>query len=51
MDTAKLTQLAIVAGMLYAAHRFGPAPVKVGAMAIAAVIVGRQIPYVRDQLA
>jgi xanthosine utilization system XapX-like protein len=49
MDTTKLMNLGIAAGIVYAAYRFAPnASVKAMALGVAGVIVGRQIPYVKD---
>lgn len=50
MDSQKLMNLAIAGGVLYAGWKFGNSVVKGGAVAIAAVIVAKQIPYVRDYL-
>lgn len=50
MDTSKLMNLAIAGGILFAAHKFGNAHVKGGATAIAAVIVAKQLPYLRDYI-
>jgi len=48
VDSKKLTNLAIAGGIVFAAWKFGDATVKGGAVAIAAVIVAKQIPYVKD---
>ncbi len=50
MDSAQLTQLAIAGGMLFAAYKYGNSMVKGGALAVAAGIVAKQIPYVKDVL-
>lgn len=50
MDSAQLTKLAIAGGILFAAYRYGNAMVKGGAVAVAAGIVAKQIPYVKDVL-
>lgn len=48
MDQSKLMKLAIAGGILFAAYKFGPGPVKAGALALAAVAVGKQLPYVNE---
>lgn len=49
MDTSKLLNLGIAAGIVYAAYRFAPSPaVKAMALGAAGVMVGRNIPYVKD---
>jgi hypothetical protein len=46
------TGVAIALGILYAAFKFVPNPqVKAGAVAVAAVIVAKKLPYIQDQLA
>lgn len=50
MTTDNLQNLAISAGILFAAYKFGPAVVKAGAIAVAAVIVAKNIPYVNSNL-
>lgn len=42
------TKLAIAGGILFAAYKFGPKEVQAGAVAVAAVMVAKQIPYVQD---
>lgn len=48
MDQALLMRLAIAGGILFAAHKFGNGPVKAGSLAVAAVIVAKQVPYVNS---
>lgn len=50
MDTTKLMSLAITAGILYAAWKFGPAEVKGMALGVAGVMIARQIPYVQNNI-
>lgn len=50
MTSAQLQQLAITAGILWAAYKFGPGAVKAGALAVGAVIVAKNVPYVKDSL-
>ena len=45
MDQAKLMQLAIAGGILFAAYKYGNAMVKTGAVSVAAVLVARNVPY------
>ncbi len=46
-----MTKLAISAGILFAAYKFGPSWAKAGALAVAAVAVAKRVPYVQDSLA
>jgi hypothetical protein len=47
-----ITKVAIALAICYGAVKFAPNPsVKAGAISIAAVIVGKQIPYVKELLA
>lgn len=49
MTTDQMTKLAIAGGIIFAAIKFAPnALVKAGAAGVAAMIVARQIPYVKD---
>lgn len=48
MNQAQLMNLAIAGGIVFAAYKYGSGAVKAGAMAIGAVIVAKQIPYVKD---
>lgn len=50
MTQADLMKLAIAGGILFAAYKYGNATVKVGAVAVAAGIVAKRLPYVRDVL-
>lgn len=51
MTSAEMTALAITGGILFAAYKYGSAEIKTGAVAIAALIVAKRIPYVQDQIA
>lgn len=51
MTSSQLTKLAISAGILFAAFKFGPAPVKAMSLAVAGVIAAKQVPYLQDSLA
>lgn len=48
MSSTKLTQLGFAAAILYAAYKFGGNMGKAGAVAVASVIVAKQVPYVKD---
>lgn len=48
MDTSQMTKLAIAGGIIFAAYKFGPSWAKAGALALAAVVVAKRIPYVKD---
>lgn len=50
MNQADLMKLAAAGGILFAAYKYGNAMVKGGAVAIAATIVAKRIPYVKDVL-
>lgn len=47
---ADMTKLAVTAGILFAAYKFGPGPVRAGALAVAAVVVAKRVPYVNEAL-
>jgi hypothetical protein len=48
MDQQKLMTFGIAAGILFAAYKFGNTEVRTGAVAVAAVLVARQIPYLNQ---
>lgn len=50
MTQSQLMNLAITGGILFAAYKFGNPEVKTGAVALAALIVGKKLPYVQDNL-
>lgn len=50
MTQADLTKLAIAGGILFVAYRYGNGMVKAGALAVAAGIVAKRVPYVKDVL-
>lgn len=50
MNTEDLKKLAIAGAILFGAYKFGPTWAKAGAMAIAAGIVAKRVPYVKDVL-
>lgn len=50
MTSADMTKLAIAGGILFAAYKYGNGMLKAGAIAVAAGIVAKRVPYVRDVL-
>lgn len=50
MTSADMTKLAIAGGILFAAYKYGNGMVKAGAVAVAAGIVAKRLPYVKDVL-
>lgn len=49
MDTSKLVNAAITAGILYAAWKFAPnATVKTMVLGVAGGVIAKQIPYVNQ---
>lgn len=50
MNQADLMKYGIAAAILFAAYKFGPAAVKGGAVAVAAVAVATRLPYVKEVL-
>lgn len=50
MTTEQLTSLAISAGILFAAYKFGGAYGKAGAVAIASVMVAKRVPYLSNNM-
>lgn len=50
MNSDDLKKLAIAGAILFAAYKFGPAWAKAGALAIAAGVVAKRVPYVKDVL-
>ena len=51
MTQSQLTSLAVAGGILFAAYKFGNAEIRTGAVAVAALIVARRVPYLKDQIA
>lgn len=50
MNQAEMMKLAIAGGILWAAYKYGNAMVKGGAIAVAAGVVAKRVPYVKDVL-
>lgn len=52
LTSSDITKLGIALGICFAAYKFGPSPtIKAAALAVGAVIVGKQVPYVGAALA
>lgn len=50
MTQADLTKLAIAGAILFGAYKYGNGMVKAGALAVAAGIVAKRVPYVKEVL-
>lgn len=50
LSQENLMKMGIALGIIYAAWKFGPSWAKAGALGVGAVIVAKQVPYVRDVL-
>lgn len=48
MNSEDLKKLAIAGAILFAAYRYGPTWAKAGALAVAAGVVAKRVPYVKD---
>ncbi len=48
MDQAQMMKLALAGAVLFGAFKFGGAYGKAGAIAVASVIVAKQVPYVKE---
>lgn len=49
--TEDVKKLAIAGGLLFAAWKFAPHPaMKAGALAVAAGVIAKRVPYIRDVL-
>lgn len=48
MSQAELMKLAMAGGVLFAAYKYGNGVMKAGALAIAATVAAKHIPYVKD---
>ncbi|SHL45169.1 hypothetical protein SAMN05216428_102446 [Nitrosospira sp. Nsp11] len=46
MTQEQMMALAVAGGIVFAAYKFGSGVVKAGALAVGAVVVAKQIPYV-----
>lgn len=50
MDKETLTKLAIAGAALFAAYKYGNPMIKAGSLAVAAGVIAKRIPYVKDVL-
>lgn len=50
MTQADMTKLAIAGAILFGAYKYGNGVVKAGALAVAAGVVAKSVPYVKDVL-
>lgn len=50
MNQSDMMKLAIAGSILFVAYKFGPGYVKAGALAVAAGIVAKRVPYVQEVL-
>lgn len=50
MTQDQMVSLAIAGGIVFAAYKFGSGVFKAGAVAVGAVIVAKQIPYINNVL-
>lgn len=50
MTSSDMTKLAIAGGILFAAYKFGPPMVKAGAVAVAAGVIAKRVPYLNEVL-
>lgn len=50
MTQADMMKLGIAGAILFAAYKYGNSMVKAGALAVAAGIVAKRVPYVKDVL-
>lgn len=48
MTSADMTKLAIAGSILFAAYKFGNPLIKAGAVAVAAGVIAKRVPYVQD---
>ncbi len=48
MTSADMTKLAFAGGILFAAYKFGNPLIKAGAVAVAAGVIAKRVPYVQD---
>lgn len=48
MSNQDMTKLAIAGGILFAAYKWGNGLMKAGAVAVAAGVIAKRVPYVKD---
>jgi hypothetical protein len=50
MTQDDMKKLAVAGALLFAAYKWGPAPVKAGALAVAAGVIAKRVPVIKDVL-
>lgn len=50
MTQADMTKLAIAGAVLFAGYKYGNGMVKAGCVAVAAGVIAKRVPYVKDVL-
>lgn len=50
MNSEDMKKLAIAGAILFVAYKYGPAWAKAGALAVAAGVVAKRVPYVKEVL-
>jgi hypothetical protein len=50
MTQSDMMKLAIAGGILFAAYKYGNGLMKAGAVAVAAGVIAKRVPYVKDVL-
>lgn len=50
MNQSEMMKLGIASAILFAAYKYGNGMVKAGALAVAAGMVAKRVPYVKDVL-
>lgn len=50
MDMEKMKRLAIPLAIVGVAWKFGPASIKGAAVAVGAIVIAKQLPYIKDVL-
>ena len=50
MTNEDMTKLAIAGALLFAAYKWGNGVVKAGAISVAAGVVAKRVPYIKDVL-
>lgn len=50
MTPDDMKKIAIAGALLFAAYKYGPAPVRAGALAVAAGVVAKRVPFIKDVL-
>lgn len=50
MTSEDMKKLAIAGAILFVAYKYGPPYAKAGALAVAAGVIAKRVPYVKDVL-